>query len=426
MSSTYKIAYGSRTIALELDPARVAWTLRPADIEPAADVEAEIRRALAQPIGSPPLRDLVGPGRTVALLGDDGTRLTPTDRIMPLVLDELNAGGVDDADIVVVIALGTHRQMTCEEILAKYGAAVVDRVEVVNHDFLSEAQLAHYGTTRRGTDIWVNRRVMDADVRVGVGNIVPHHPTGWSGGAKILLPGVAGEHTTGQMHLLGATEQQLGNVLTPCREEMEDFAASVGLDFIVNTVLDRHGQLVRLVAGDVVEAHREGIAWGRRVFGVEFDRPADITIASAQPNDFDLFQADKGLFSAARCTSPGGEIILLSPCTEGVSPTHPEVIEMGLCTNDELMRRTGDDSDDDLLSVTEMLYLNTIKNDFRTTLATEGISPNVCRQMGFHYADPNRLADYLRERMDADPAATVGILHNSVEILPIHESSGDT
>ena len=98
---------------------------------------------------------------------------------------------------------------------------------------------------------------------------------------------------------------------------------------------------------------------------------------------------------------------------------------MGAATNDELMRRTGADSDDDLLSITEMLYLNTIKNQYRATLATEGISPDICRRMGFHYADPLRLGEYLRERMDAESDATVGILHNSVEILPIRTSSGD-
>jgi len=425
MSRTYQVAYGGRTVGLDLDPARVAWSLRPADVAAAADVEAEIRRALAEPIGSAPLRELAAAGRKVVVLGDDGTRPTPTDRIVPIVLDELNAGGVPDADITLVIALGTHRPMTGEEIVAKYGPAVVGRVEVVNHDFLDESRLAHFGVTRRGTDIWVNRRVVEADVRVGIGNIVPHHPTGFSGGAKILLPGVAGEHTTGQMHLLGATEQQLGAILTPCREEMEDFAASVGLDFIVNTVLDRHGRLVRAAAGNFIAAHRHGIEWAQKVFGVGFDRFADITISSAQPNDFDLFQADKGLFSAARCTRESGEIILLSPCTEGVSPTHGEVIDMGASTNDELMALAAADGDDDLLSITEMLYLNTIKNRYRTTLATEGIPPEVCRRMGLQWTDPNHLAEYLRERMEADPAATVGILHNSVEILPIRTPSGD-
>ena len=93
---------------------------------------------------------------------------------------------------------------------------------------------------------------MKTDFRIGIGNIVPHHPTGWSGGAKILLPGVAGEYTTGQFHLLGATEQLLGQIETPCREEMEDFASLTGLEFIINTVLNREGRVVRIAAGHMI------------------------------------------------------------------------------------------------------------------------------------------------------------------------------
>ena len=165
-----------------------------------------------------------------------------------------SAGG-----ILLVIATGTHRAMTEQEMHVKYGSEVTDRVKVLNHDCLDRANLVSCGVTRRGTDIWINRLVMESDIRVAVGNIVPHHPTGWSGGAKMLLPGVAGQHTTGQMHLLGATEQQLGKIETPCREEMEDFVRATGLDFIVNTVLNSDGEVIRMVAGHFVAAHREGV-----------------------------------------------------------------------------------------------------------------------------------------------------------------------
>ena len=218
---------------------------------------------------------------------------------MPLLLDEINAARVPDDDVTLVIATGTHRPLTAAELDRKYGSRVIDRIRVRTHDCLDGDSLAHFGVTRRGTDIWVSRAVVEADVRIGVGNIVPHHPTGWSGGAKILLPGVAGRHTTGQLHLLGATEQQLGKVDTPCREEMEDFARQVGLGCIVNTVLDRRGRMCGVVAGHYVAAHRRGVDMARQVMGVPFDRQADIVLASTYPIDFDLFQADKGLFSAA-------------------------------------------------------------------------------------------------------------------------------
>jgi len=238
---TFEVNYGEHTLELRLDPERVLFDLGPGDAAAGSNVEAQVRHALQRPADSPPLCELLQPGQNVVLLGDDQTRLTPTDVIVPVLLDEINAAGVPDENVTLVIATGTHRPLTAAELDRKYGSRVLERVRVVAHDCLDGDGLLHFGVTRRGTDIWVNRTVMEADVRIGVGNIVPHHPTGWSGGAKILLPGVAGRHTTGQVHLLGASEQQLGKVETPCREEMEDFARRVGLDYIVNTVLDRSG-----------------------------------------------------------------------------------------------------------------------------------------------------------------------------------------
>jgi len=425
MAEGLYIQYGPERIELAIDSSRLAFDLQPADVEVSTDPRAEVRRALDEPVASPPLRELVSAGQKVFVIGDDATRITPTDLIVPMVLDELNAGGVSDAEITLVIATGTHRPMTTKELSAKYGSAVTDRVAVLQHDCMNAEELTFRGKTRRGTEIWVSKPVLDADVRVGIGNIVPHHPTGWSGGAKILLPGVASRLTTGQMHLLGASEQLLGQIDTPCRREMEDFAESVGLDFIVNTVLDRRGKLVRAVAGHFAEAHREGVEWAKKVFGAEFDEPSDITLSSCSPIDFDLFQADKGFFSAARCTRPGGEILLISPCTEGVSPTHPEAIDLAAMSDDELWRLGEAGNDHDPLSVAEALYFNTIKRDYRATLVTEGISSEQADRMGFVRLRPRELPEYLASLLARNPDKKAGILRNSVETLPILSAKGE-
>ena len=345
---------------------------------------------------------------------------------MPPLLDELNAGGVTDDDIFLVIATGTHRSMSDHEIVDKYGRAVTNRVRVVNHDCMDRDNLVSCGRTRRGTDICVNKAVLDADVRVGVGNIMPHHPTGWSGGAKILLPGVADRCTTGQMHLLGATQQQLGKVLTPCRQEMEDFASRVGLDFIVNTILDRHGQLVRVVAGHFVAAHRQGVSCGQDVFGAPFSRKVDITISSTYPIDFDLFQADKGLFSAAISTRQGGEVILLSPCHEGVSSTHQETVDLAGLDDQALWQLVERGSEHDPLSIAEVMYFNSAKRLFAVTLVSEGISPAEAGKMGFRHLVPSQLPDYLQRRLAESPEASVGILRDSTEVLPLQQPVGDS
>lgn len=418
MKKDIEIHYGKEVLHLEIDESIVCYNLRPNDIEPVKSVEKEVQRALAHPTRSKIIKELVKKGDKVVILADDITRLTPTREIVPVVLDEINRGGVPDKDIILMIALGTHRPMTPEEILTKYGEGVVRRVEIINHDCLDTENLKHYGTTRRGTDIWVNRMVVEADVRIGIGNIVPHHPTGWSGGAKILLPGVAGQYTTGQFHLLGATEQLLGQIETPCREEIEDFADVTGFEFIVNAILDRDGRLVRIVAGDRIAAHREGVKWGLRVYGAPFTKKSDITISSTFPVDYDLYQADKGLFSAAISTRKGGEIVLLSPCYEGVSPTHPEAVDLAHLTDEELFRLARDpDNTHDPLSIAEVLYFNSAKKDFTVTLVSDGITGEIARKLNFNHIPVSGLQQYLDHRLTE--GLTLGLIHHSAETLPV-------
>jgi lactate racemase len=418
MKKIVKIHYGKEIINLQLDETALRHELAPVDVETVISISVETERALTDPVNSEPLNKLVKRGDKVVILADDITRLTPVRNIIPHVLNEINKSGVTDNDITLVIALGTHRPMTNPEIILKYGEEVVNRIKIINHNCLEKDNLKHYGTTRRGTDIWVNKMVVEADFRIGIGNIVPHHPTGWSGGAKILLPGVAGEHTTGQFHLLGATEQLLGQLETPCREEMEDFASLTGLEFIINTVLDRDGRVVRIVAGNMIDAHREGVKWGKHVFGAPFTEKTDITISSTFPVDLDLFQADKGLFSAAISTKKGGEIILLSPCYEGVSPTHPESVKLAHLTDNELFQIAKDpEARYDPLSIAEVLYFNTAKQGFKVTLVSDGISDEIAKRFNFNPIKVSQLQEYLDSRLK--DGLTIGIIHNSAETLPL-------
>jgi nickel-dependent lactate racemase len=422
MKKNLKIHYGQQQLDLQVDQERLNYDLRPSELA-GADIDEEIERTLANPIASQRLRDIVQKGDKVTVLGDDATRLTPTKTLVPFVLDEINAGGVPNEDITLIIATGTHRAMTQQEMENKYGPGVTDRVRVVNHDCLDRANLISCGVTRRGTDIWINRMVMESDIRVAVGNIVPHHPTGWSGGAKMLLPGVAGQHTTGQMHLLGATEQQLGKIETPCREEMEDFVKATGLDFIINTILNSNGDVIRIVSGHFIEAHREGVRWGQRVYGVPFQQKSDITLSSTYPVDHDLFQADKGMFSAVIPTKQGGEIILISPCYEGVSPTHPESVELASLDDEALLKLAEGENGHDPLSIAEVLYFNSAKKGFNITLVSEGVTAAVTRKLGFNHILPHDLQDYLDQQMSETAGATLGIIRNSAETLPIYETT---
>ena len=190
------LPYGKGTIHADVPAKNLIGVYSPKDVRPVADVKKEVIRALANPIGSRPRRELVrGAGSVERIVADDNTRLTPTDRIIPVLLDEMNAAGVKDAQITATIALGTHRFMTQSEILEKFGADVVRRVAVRNHDYKNEAELIDLGTTPNGTHVTVNREAYEADFKIGVGSIVPHHIPGYAGGAEIVQPGICGEQT---------------------------------------------------------------------------------------------------------------------------------------------------------------------------------------------------------------------------------------
>ena len=165
MKQIINIHYGNEIFPLKINNNVLRYELKPLPFEPVDDIPKEVLRALKNPINSKKLCEIVKKGDKVVILADDVTRLTPVKQILPYVLNEINRGGVPDEDILILIALGTHRSMTPDEINQKFGEEVINRVEIINHNYQDVKNLKHYGTTRRGTDIWVNRLVVDADVR---------------------------------------------------------------------------------------------------------------------------------------------------------------------------------------------------------------------------------------------------------------------
>jgi nickel-dependent lactate racemase len=415
-----KIPYVNRILEAEIPDRNLVFDVSPGNVPPAPDFDATLRAALSHPIGTPPLRDLVKAGQRVIIVSDDNTRPTPTRRIIPLLLDSLNQAGIPDRDIQVIISSGTHRAMTDAELDEKYGAPVMSRVRILPHRYKDPGSLVEYGVTRRGTRILVNRHVVEADFRISVGNIVPHHPTGWSGGAKSVLPGVGGEETVAQMHFLGSRSPGLGAVDTEMRREMEDFAERIGLNFILNVILNRDGELVGAVAGHFVKAHRAGVEISGKVYGVPIPDLADMTISSTSPIDFDFFQGDKGITSAELSTKAGGEIVLVSGCLEGISPAHPELAAyVGRMTNEQIWKMLFTRQARDPLTGAEAIVLNDIKARMQITIVSEGLAPELCASMGFRHVDPGVFGDYLRARLARDPELRIGVLRQSAEVVPI-------
>lgn len=311
------------------------------ELPPVPDVALAIRDALAHPIGSPNLAELVRPGQKVALIVTDLTRKLPEDLILPALLDELRAGGVREQDVTAVVATGTHRPNTLEELAEKFGRELVDRIRFVNHRAFDSSTLKDLGRSRNGIPLVVNREVAEADVRISTGVIETHLFAGYSGGVKSVAVGVAGAETIAATHnwamvketRLGVTE---GNRF---RDFLTEAAQAVGLDFIVNVVQTGRKEVVRVVAGDPVAAWQEGVKTARSMYEVPLRAPADLVVTGVTyPKSRDLYQAARAantsVFGPQPVVKAGGAILLPAPCEDGFG--HPGYVEwMSRCSGPE-------------------------------------------------------------------------------------------
>ncbi len=317
---TIELPYGPGTLRFRLPRENLLMMVEPAEVAPAADPAAAVQRAVREPVGAPTLRSLVKPGQKVLILIDDNTRPTPQAQILPSLLQEIASTGAQ-VDVRLLIASGTHRPMTPEEIRRKVGDEIAARYPILNHDWADEANLVDLGVTPKGTPIKVNRLVTEADLVVAVGGTVPHCLAGWAGGAKIIQPGVCGQDTTNMTHALNMVSPMphLGRLDNPMRQEIEEIVKLVPLHFMVNAVLDRHGRIVHIVAGEPQQSHRRSVELARAIWEVPVPGLGDIVVVSSFPSDIDYWQGIKGLFAAELIVKRGGDVILATPCPERIS-----------------------------------------------------------------------------------------------------------
>lgn len=323
------LAYGKQGLTVYLPDDVPVTVIEPRFVPGLPDEPAAIRDALRNPIGSPPLRDLVRPTDTVAVVFSDITRPMPNDRVLPVLLDELAAAGVPDSRIVLVNALATHRPQTEAELRRMLGDAVVERYRIVQHDAWDEANLVPVARNRAGRTVRVNRAYMEASVRILTGFIEPHFFAGFSGGPKAVLPGIADIDAILDNHgpEMIAHPQATWAVTegNPIWEEMQEVALATAPTFILNVSLNRARQITGVFAGDMTAAHHAGVAFVRQHAMQPVPEPFDIVITSnsGYPLDLNLYQAVKGMSAAAQIVRPGGEIIVVAECWDGI-PDHGE------------------------------------------------------------------------------------------------------
>lgn len=339
-----EFGFGEGVQAVEVPDRNLLGVLMANEVPKGLTNEAEVARALAHPIGTPQLGEIVHPGEKIAIVTSDITRPCPTWRIMPALLDELYAAGCRREDIALVFALGSHRHHTPEEQRKLAGERAWAEIRCVDGD---PSDCVHMGATDCGTPVDITRIVAEADRRICLGNIEYHYFAGYSGGAKAIMPGCSTREAIQSNHRMMVREEaHAGNLdSNPLRQDLEQAAAICGVDFIVNVVLDEHKQIVRAVAGDLVKAHREGCAFLDKMYLKPIGSRADIVLVSqgGAPKDLNLYQTQKALDNAKHAVKPGGTIILIGSCREGLGEKVFEQWMLSAPTPESMIERIGRD-----------------------------------------------------------------------------------
>lgn len=277
-----------------------------------------VEASIATPIASPRLNELVVPGEKVAVITSDITRPFPTKKVLPLVLAELAAAGIQEEDITIVLALGNHRPHTEDEKVKLVGSQIYNNYTVIDSD---SSDTVTVGISSRGTPLEIFRPLVKADRRILLGNVEYHYFAGYSGGLKAIVPGCSSHKTIQKNHShmieTGAVAGSIeGN---PVRQDLEEIIKFLPVDFIVNVVLDENKNILSAFSGHPIRAHRQAACFLDSIYQLPIPCQAEIVIASAggYPKDINLYQAQKAIDNASQAVRPGGIIILVASCQEG-------------------------------------------------------------------------------------------------------------
>ena len=384
-----------------------------------------VRDALTNPIGSPELKNLAKGKKRVLIVVDDNTRPTPVERFVHLIIQELTAAGVEREQISFIIALGTHRFMSRGEIITKLGKKIVNKFPVYNHDWKDIDNLEYLGDTAQGAPVWINKKIRDADLVIGIGAIMPIDVCGFTGGGKIIVPGLSGEKTVDEMHWTRIdvpSKSVIGIRDNPVRVSIDNLARKAGLDFIVNVITDATNRIVGAVAGDMVEAHRKGCGIAAAVFGVKIEKEYDIVIADSYPFDIEFWQANKALDTAGEVVKKNGVIILVSPCEEGLSITHEQQIkEYGYLPHRNIKELVMQKSINKVVGVHMYQVSAAAVEKARLIIVSSGISKEDSEKVGFRWASNAQEAFNDALSLITSKRPDIAVLRNASRMLIIKE-----
>jgi nickel-dependent lactate racemase len=327
-----RLEYGRTGLWVELPDDKVVRKLAYKEVVPLADPAGELRRVLASPTGTPSLAQLAAGRRDACILICDITRPVPNEQILRPMLETLEGAGIPREKILILVATGLHRPNHGPELVEMVGQYIFDNYRIENHDGLSLDQHTYLGESPRGVPMWIDSRYVRADLKIATGLIEPHLMAGFSGGRKLICPGIAALETVKVWHSPAFLEHPKADcgILAgnPVHEENTWIGRKAGCDFIVNVVIDAERRPLAYVAGDMVAAFEQGVEFVRGVVRDTVKEPVDIvvTCGAGYPLDTTFYQSVKGMTGALPIVREGGTIVLAASMSEGIgSPQFQEL-----------------------------------------------------------------------------------------------------
>jgi nickel-dependent lactate racemase len=311
--------YGDKELLLEFPD---SWDIKSFNMKDANEIsKEEIEIAINNPFRTPTLKKLAEGKQNAVIVVEDISRPSSLEVILNIVLEELNDGGIDDAKITLIYALGSHRPLDRRDSIKKVGLNIVNRLNIENHH--PYENLVYIGGSKVGTPIYLNKTYYNADLKIAIGTVIPHPLAGFGGGAKLILPGISGIKTLEENHKAGIKGIGVGiGIVTELRKDIEDVCKKVGLDFSINIVSTMRRGIAGVFSGDFIEAHRKAMELAKVVYSTNLvpDLNLDIGFFNLYPEDTELSQAIKGfnlIFSSKGLIKSNGAIIFLTAASEG-------------------------------------------------------------------------------------------------------------
>jgi lactate racemase len=415
-----RLAFGRDGLKVTIPDRYQCQVLNWKSAAPLADAVAAIEAALDAPAAGPPLAAVVAGKKSAAISVCDITRPAPNPVVLPPLLRRLEAGGIARQNITILIATGLHRAATEAEIRHIVGPEIAAGYTVLNHDARKREQHRHLGVTRSGTPVWIDQRFLGADLHLSLGFIEPHLMLGFSGGRKLIAPGLAAQETIKELHssrFMRDPRAREGSIDdNPLHAELLEIARLARHDFLIDVSLSQDRRIAAVFAGEPAGAHRAGVEWVRSSLMQRLDHPADavITTGGGYPLDMTFYQCIKGITAAGNMVRPGGRILIVGACSEGV----------GSAEFSELMTRYGSDGEFlrgiEGVPVTvdqwqlEKLALVTQKND--VLYSVPGLPQEYQRKVwGRAYAHPQEAVEALCSGLS--PGARIAVVPEGPYVL---------